>query len=104
LRGYASGYAQFNRTGPPLPAAVDRRRTKPQITAVEKQTTGGLRMPIKSFIADAKSRNAIAVLVWLSFVGMASTVLAQGPLPIPRTRCVPLLKPRCIAGVYFVRE
>jgi hypothetical protein len=40
-------------------------------------------MPTKSFIADVKSRNAIAVLVWLSFVGMASPVLAQGPLPIP---------------------
>jgi hypothetical protein len=40
-------------------------------------------MPTKSFIADSKSRNAIAVLVWLSFVGMATTVLAQGPLPIP---------------------
>jgi hypothetical protein len=40
-------------------------------------------MPTKSFIADAKSRNAIAILVWLSFVGMASPALAQGPLPIP---------------------
>jgi hypothetical protein len=25
----------------------------------------------------------VAVLVWLSFVGMASPALAQGPLPIP---------------------
>jgi hypothetical protein len=40
-------------------------------------------MPTKSFIADAKSRNAIAVLVWLSFVWMASPALAQGPLPTP---------------------
>jgi hypothetical protein len=40
-------------------------------------------MPTKSFIADAKSRNAITILVWLSFVRMASSALAQGPLPIP---------------------
>src|SRR6185295_19008176 len=40
-------------------------------------------MPTKSFIAGAKSRNAIAVVVWLSFVGMASPSFAQGPLPTP---------------------
>jgi hypothetical protein len=40
-------------------------------------------MPTKSFFVDSKSRNAIAVLVGLSFVGMASPELAQGPLPIP---------------------
>jgi hypothetical protein len=55
----------------------------PNCGRAEKQTTGGLRMPTKTFIADAESRNAITVLVWLAFVGMASPVLAQGPLPIP---------------------
>jgi hypothetical protein len=36
---------------------------------------------IVSFIADAKSHNAVAALAWILVV--ASPALAQGPLPIP---------------------
>jgi hypothetical protein len=43
----------------------------------------GRAMPTKSSVAATKSRNAIAVLAWLSFVGTASPALAQNPLPIP---------------------
>ena len=40
-------------------------------------------MPTKSFTADAKSRNPVAALAWLLFVGMVSPALAQNPLAIP---------------------
>jgi hypothetical protein len=50
-------------------------------------------MHTESFIANAKSRNAIAVLVWLSFVEMASPALAQSPLPIPSGPSPVLLPP-----------
>jgi hypothetical protein len=42
-------------------------------------------MLIGSFIADAKSRNAVAALAWMLVLVLvlASPALAQGPLPVP---------------------